>query len=386
MIASALQDAGYRAGLYTSPHLVTFRERIQINGVKISEEDVENLAKEVWRIIDPSNLPTFFEFVTGMAFLYFKRENADLAVIETGLGGRLDSTNVVRPLVSAITNIGLEHTEHLGNTIEEIAYEKAGVIKADTPFASGKMLPEALRVVEKRLSELNMSGKFYGRDYKVTLVSEEDGKPIIDYEGDVFKLKGLKVPLRGRYQAENAGLALAVLEILATLGYPISEGNIIKGFSKVNWPGRGEIFPPGAWPADKSAKAPLILDGAHNPDGAKAFGEFLEGKKGIHLVVGVMADKDIQGVLGPIIEKAEALYLTRPVYMRAASPKLLLQKIKEAFGEPKIPYMLYEELPLAIESAARNAGPEDLAVVSGSLFTVGEARAYLTGEKVVESN
>jgi dihydrofolate synthase/folylpolyglutamate synthase len=389
MISASLWEAGFRAGIYTSPHLVTFRERIQINGEMLSHEDVENLADFVWKATNPESPPTFFEFVTAMAFVYFKRQKTDISVIETGLGGRLDSTNVVTPLLSAITNIGLEHTEHLGNTIAEIAFEKAGVIKENTPFVGGRMLPEALKVMEAKLKEMNAPGKLFGRDYESSVISEGgDGKAVIDYKGPRWSIKSLSIPLSGLYQADNAALALAILEELPALGISIKEVDAVKGFAKTIWPGRGEVFSPGSWPLDKSAKAPLMLDGAHNPDGAKAFGEFLEKRKGskIHLIAGVMADKDIQGVLGPIISKASRLYLTRPVYQRAASPELLLERIKKAFGEPKVPFELYQELPHAIEAAAKNALPGELAVISGSLFTVGEARAYLTGEKRVESN
>jgi dihydrofolate synthase/folylpolyglutamate synthase len=388
MLASILREGGFRVGLYTSPHLITFKERIQVSGVLISEEKVVELAEIVWKATDPDNPPTFFEFVSAMAFLHFKREKADIAVVETGLGGRLDSTNVLKPLVSAITNISLEHTEHLGNTIAEIAFEKAGVIKENTPFAGGRLSAEALKVVQKRLLELNLEGKFLGQNYHVDTVGNKDGAPIIDYRGPVWTFSGLPIPLTGQYQADNAALALAILEILSDKGFPVSEAQVRAGLNKVSWPGRGELFAPCSWPQDKTAKAPLILDGAHNPDGAAAFGTFLRDKpkKRLHLIVGVMADKDIKGVLGPIISEADKLYLTRPEYFRAANPELLLTKIREAFGEPKNLAGLYPTIPEALTAASRAADAEDLVVVSGSLFTVGEARAYLLGEKTVESN
>jgi dihydrofolate synthase/folylpolyglutamate synthase len=388
MVSSILREAGFSVGLFTSPHLVTFKERIQISGVLVTEEEVVELAEEVWQATDKDNPPTFFEFVGAMAFLYFKKHKVDIAVIETGLGGRLDSTNVIVPLVTAITNISLEHTEHLGNTIEEIAFEKAGIIKPKVPFVGGRLCRGALEVIRKRLLEVGARGKFFEKDYFLEVLGQQDGFPIIDYKGPLWSLSSLSLGLVGEYQADNAALALAILEELQGLGFKVTETHLRAGLSKVNWPGRGEIFPPQSWPSDHRGVAPLILDGAHNPDGAEAFGNFLRHtkKKKLHLIVGVMADKDIKGVLTPIIDQADSLYLTRPEYFRAASPELLLEKIRLSFGEPKNLVGLYPLISEALIAASVNSGPEDLVVVSGSLFTVGEARAYLLGEKTVESN
>ncbi|MDR2612257.1 MAG: bifunctional folylpolyglutamate synthase/dihydrofolate synthase [Deltaproteobacteria bacterium] len=396
MIEAVLREAGYRTGLYTSPHLVTFRERIRVDGGLMPEEEVEEIAAEVWKGCLPGRPPTFFEFVTAMAFLRFRRAGTDLAVLEAGLGGRLDSTNVVEPLVAAITNIGLEHTEHLGGTIAEIAAEKAGIIKPGAGFAAGRLVPEAARVIGARLDGLGAAGRFLGRDFTARTVSEEAGRPVIDYRGPSWSLDGVAVGLAGPYQADNAALAIAVLELLSEMPSPGGEGRLFalpeeclrRGLAGVSWPGRGEIFAPGLWPPGRNGRAPLLLDGAHNPDGARSFAEYLRRipRRELHLIVGVMADKDVAGVLGPVIAEADRLYLTRPVYSRAAAPELLLERLRGASGEPGIPWELYPELPGAIEAAARQAGPEDVVVVSGSLFTVGEARAYLTGESIVESN
>ncbi|MDR3153185.1 MAG: bifunctional folylpolyglutamate synthase/dihydrofolate synthase [Deltaproteobacteria bacterium] len=396
MIAAALSAAGLRTGLYTSPHLVTFRERIRVDGELMSEEEVIGLAGEVWKGCDPEHPPTFFEFVTAMAFLRFRRAGADVAVLEAGLGGRLDSTNIIAPLVAAVTNIGLEHTEHLGGTVAEIAAEKAGIIKPGALFAGGRLVPEARRVLDGRLAAAGVKGLFLGEGFSAETVSEDEGRPVIDYRGPGWTVKGLRVNLAGPYQADNAALAAAVLELLASVpsedgGGPlfrIGEDHVRQGLSQVSWPGRGEVIAPGLWPPGRNGRAPLVLDGAHNPDGAASFAQYLRRRprRELHLIVGVMADKDVAGVLGPVLAEADRLYLTRPVYFRAASPELLLERIRAASGEPGIPWGLYQELPEAIEAAARQAGPEDLVVISGSLFTVGEARAYLTGESVIESN
>ncbi|MDR2367027.1 MAG: bifunctional folylpolyglutamate synthase/dihydrofolate synthase [Deltaproteobacteria bacterium] len=395
MLAEGLKRSGYRTGLYTSPHLVTFRERIQIDGEYIEEGDVVALTAEVWPATDPKYPPTFFEFVTAMAFSHFRRKKVDLAVIETGLGGRLDSTNVIRPLVSAITNVSLEHTEHLGTTVEEIAHEKAGVIKSGIPFVGGRLTPKVMGIVTKTTRELGCPSELIlGRDYQVSVAAPARGNPwpgaaqAMDYSGPGWDLKSVPLALTGPYQADNGAMALALAETLAGLGLPLDPGTVAQGLGSVSWPGRAETFAPGAWPPDKSAVAPLILDGAHNPDGALALATLLKNapRRKLHLVVGVMADKDIAGVLAPVLALADRLYLTRPAYHRAADPEFLLARLTGALGPLKCPYGLYPSIPAALAAVAREATAGDLAVVSGSLFTVGETRAYLTGAQEPESN
>ncbi|MDR2386075.1 MAG: bifunctional folylpolyglutamate synthase/dihydrofolate synthase [Deltaproteobacteria bacterium] len=400
MLAEGLRRQGLKTGLYTSPHLITFRERIQINGQFIGQGEVIELVNQVWPATDPASPPTFFEFVTAMAFLYFKQKGVDLAVIETGLGGRLDSTNVIRPLLSAITNVSLEHTDHLGTTIEEITFEKAGVIKRAVPFVGGRYTEKVSKLILEKSQEMNCpSVMILGRDYQVKIAPEQAGAAFglggaaqtIDYIGPKWQLSGLPLALTGPYQADNGAMALAMAETLAgleDLGFELKPEIISRGLSSVKWPGRAEVFAAGTWPAEKNSAAPLILDGAHNPAGALALTSLLKTapRKKLHLVVGVMADKDIAGVLAPVLELADCLYLTRPAYHRAADPELLLSRLTKALGQPKCPYSLHPTIPQALAAAAQAASPEDLVVVSGSLFTVGETRAYLTGAPAVESN
>ncbi|MDR2443986.1 MAG: bifunctional folylpolyglutamate synthase/dihydrofolate synthase [Deltaproteobacteria bacterium] len=416
MLSEILRKSGYNVGLYTSPHLVTFRERILINGRQISENSVAALSAEVWEATDKNSPPTFFEFVTAMALLYFRRQEVDLSVIEAGLGGRFDSTNVLSPIIAAITNISLEHTEHLGKTIKEIAFEKAGIIKPNIPFVGGRIEGEALEVIQDKLASCNCPrASILGIDYSRNITATNNGISTFDYHGPNWQLENLSPALAGPYQADNAAMAVAIAETLCNLGsqnsldslgslgnlgnldssgksaslaFNIDSENIRSGLLSVNWPGRAETFAPGAWPPDGSAKAPLIIDGAHNPGGAKALLELMATlpRKRLHLILGVMADKDIGGVLGPILPQADRVYLTRPLYHRAATPEALLDRLTKAFGPPRVPTGLYKTLPEAINTAAREAAPEDLVVISGSLFTVGEARAYLTGAPAVESN
>ncbi|MDR1546677.1 MAG: bifunctional folylpolyglutamate synthase/dihydrofolate synthase [Deltaproteobacteria bacterium] len=397
MLASVLTASGRRTGLYTSPHLTTFRERIKIDDEMIDEGEVIELAREVWEAVKPQSPPTFFEFVTTLALIHFRRRQIDLAVVECGLGGRLDSTNVLTPLVSGVTNVSLEHTEHLGSTIREVAWEKAGVIKPGVPFVGGRLSEEALAVAKARAAELDAPLRLLGRDYKVrTTGSDVLGRPSIDYQGVALNLQGLQLGLAGLHQADNAAMALALAEALNEVwrpasgqpDRPLTEEAVRRGLSEVSWPGRAEFFAPGAWPPDGSGRAPLLLDGAHNPGGAAALAAFLPtlGRRRLHLILGVMADKDVAGVLGPLTSLADRLHLTRPAYHRAADPETLLTRLTATLGPPTCPVALHQTIPEALAAAASQAEAEDLTVLSGSLFTVGEARAHLTGVTVVDSN
>jgi dihydrofolate synthase/folylpolyglutamate synthase len=327
-----------------------------------------------------------------MAFLYFQDQKPDLAIVEAGLGGRLDSTNVIEPLLTAITNVSLEHTEHLGSTIEEIAFEKAGIIKPGAPLLAGYLSAPALKVIEAKLKETGSTGLFLGRDFRLLESGQNEAGPVYAYKGPKFQIEGLSLALEGPHQVDNAALSIALAESLSGLGYPVKPESVAKGLNDVNWPGRAERIPPGKWPPDGSGRAPLVLDGAHNPGGALAFSAYLEKARAknanlnVHLIVGVMADKDVAGVLSPLLPKADRVYLTRTEYDRAATPEDLRERLMAANLDIKAPLDLYPSIPRALAAAAKAAGPLDLVAVSGSLFTVGETLAYLTGQPVVEPN
>ncbi len=390
MLQSVLMEAGFRAGFYSSPHLVTFRERIRIGRDLISEDEVLKLIEKVSAATDPASPPTFFEFVTAMAFCWFREQKVEVAIIEAGLGGRLDSTNVISPLAAVVTNISLEHTEHLGDAIAQIAAEKAGIIKKGLLTITGPLSPEAAQVMEETAARNGAPLYMLGRDFSAETKSfDELGRPVFDFVMGKLRLNDLRPALIGPHQAENAALAAALMPFLAERGFPATEKNLRDGLAKALWPGRAEFLPPGAWPPEGvKAKAPLLLDGAHNPAGAQALAKTLAAipQKRLHLIVGVMADKDIAGVLGPVYREADRLYLTRPAFSRAASPELLLEKVRAAFGEPEIPFSLHPTLPEALKAAAAEAEAGDLALLSGSLFTVGEGGAFLRGISEVESN
>ena len=391
MLKCGLDEAGYRTGFYTSPHLVTFRERIVIGRDLISESEVLRLSGRIWPQVDPESPPTFFEFVTAMAFLYFQEQGVEAAVIEAGLGGRLDSTNVIDPLASAITNVTLEHTEHLGDTISAIAAEKAGVIKPGRPLVTGRLNPEAEAVIARTAAEKNSPWLALGRDFEAAPDGQDEaGRPLFRFTQKGETWAGLPLVLAGAHQLDNAAVALALGRLLRTQGFELRAEHFRAGLARAVWPGRAESWPPGAWPPGPGpgARAPLLVDGAHNPAGALALAAHLAGlaRRRLHLLVGIMADKDIASVLSPLLALADRLYLTRPRFSRAASPELLLDKITAALGPLSVPTTLHPDLEEAFQAAASEAGPEDLVVLSGSLFTVGESLAYLKGLGPVESN
>ena len=366
MVLSVLRRTGRRIGFFTSPHLVSFQERFAVadeRGVEIiSRREVVELCAEVRAACSPQEPPTFFEFVTAMAFVLFARQKVDLAIMETGMGGRLDATNVARPLVGVITNISLEHQNYLGRTLSEISGEKAGIIKPGMPVVTGEARPRIRDLFEETTRK--QGGKLYalGRDFLVRRRPEGG----FDYRGLTAEYKKLELSLMGRHQVKNAGLALAALELLAGHGLTADEALIREGLQNTHWPGRTQMFP---------GPPRLMLDGAHNPAAARTLAQVLTDMKydRLHLILGIMADKDIRSVAAPLAPLADRLYLTRPSYFRAASP----QAIVEAAGNLVRGAQLIEGVPQAIEAARAAAGPDDLVVVSGSLFTVGEALGWL---------
>ena len=366
---SILREAGYRVGFYTSPHLVSFRERFRINNNLITKKDVVRLADMVWDVCDQSEPPTFFEFVTAMAFVYFKERQVDLAIMETGLGGRLDATNVAKPLVGVITNISLEHTEYLGPTLSHVAREKAGIIKPGMAVVTGEKRKKVLEIFETTCRRKRAKLFVLGQDFTVRRTKDYS----FNYTGPHTTLKNLKTNLPGPHQAVNAAMALTSVNLLAGHGFKVTESYLRAGLKSVFWPGRAEKIP------GEPGKPDLMLDGAHNPGAARVLAKMLAGLsyRRIHMVLGIMADKDIATIMHSLLPKADRLYLTRPEYERAAAPEVLADFAKGYKGPVKV----IQKLPEAIETARSEAGADDLVVITGSLFTVGEARAWLLGDQ-----
>lgn len=365
MIASILQKEGYRTGLYTSPHLIRFTERIKINGKEIEQEEVAEMARWMRGRVEEAKVPlpfTFFDFTTALALLYFKQKAVDLAVLEVGLGGRLDSTNVVDPLLSIITNIARDHEEQLGRSLLKIAGEKAGIIKKGRPLLTAATQPQVLQFFSKICRERKSPYYRVGKDLRYV----QNGNRNFDYEGLHRKLWNISLNLGGPHQIINATTALGAMEVLDDLGYAVSKDAMIEGVREVEWPGRLELV---------CSSPRVVLDGAHNPAGALALKESIEKEfefRHLNLILGVMRDKDISSILRLLAPLAHHLILTRPHTDRAAPPALLLKTLGKNGGKAEI----VEDLEGAIEKGLSMTKEDDLLCITGSLYTVGEARAY----------
>jgi dihydrofolate synthase/folylpolyglutamate synthase len=370
MMSSILEKEGYRVGLYTSPHLNRFTERIKVNGREIEEQEVAALAAWMREEIESAGIAppfTFFDFTTAMALAYFNRKMVDLAVLEVGLGGRLDSTNVVDPLISIITNVAKDHEAYLGKSILKIASEKGGIIKEGRPLITAATQPQVLRLFSKICQEKESPFFRVGKEFRSS--RGEDGD--FDYEGLDRKLWGIHLNLRGPHQVVNATTALGAMEVLEDLGYPVSTAAMIDGLKEVDWPGRLELI---------SSSPKVLLDGAHNPAGVLVLKESLEKDFQYHrliLLVGIMKDKDIRSMLHLLAPLADHIILTQPHTDRATPPALL----KEALDRNGKKAEIAEDLKEAIERGLSLTQKDDLLCITGSLYTVGEARAYFLPQR-----
>jgi dihydrofolate synthase/folylpolyglutamate synthase len=374
-IASMLMSAGYRVGLYTSPHLVSFTERIRVGGAPIPEARVVELARRVREEYrgrpgpegSGEMSPTFFEVTTAVAFSYFAEEGVDIAVIEVGMGGRLDSTNVITPLVSVITNIDIEHTEFLGTTLEQIAGEKAGIIKPGVPVVTGAVQPEATGVIEREAAAKGSPVFRLPREFRPENVLN-GREQVFDYRGMKADYRGLRVGMLGRHQVDNASLALAAVECLRNAGVSVDETAIRRGLEWAQWEGRME----------RVAQGPdIYLDGAHNPASAKKLAgtirDLLPVYRKLVLVIGILGDKDVGGIVREIVPLADRVVVTRPQYARALDVQALAAEVRKLHGAVSAAETVGEAIKLAREGAS----PEDLILITGSLYVVGDARALL---------
>lgn len=362
-LASMLAEGGHRVGLFTSPHLINFTERIRINGREIAEEEVVHLAEQVIAAAPPET--TFFELVTAMATLYFAEQKVDLAIMEVGMGGRLDATNALSGVLSIITPVAYDHCDYLGASLAAIAREKAGVIKAGRSVVVSPQEQDALSVIKERCRE--MKSPFYGYGETFTAFWSDTG---LSYRGIGLEMDGLRPGLAGRYQQANAASALAAAELLDGMGFPLDAGALRSGIEKAHWPGRMEIL--GTSPR-------ILLDGAHNPAGSKALAEALEDipRDRLLIVAGVMGDKDVDGILGPLLPLADEMLAVAPSLARA----LPSDKLAEFCRSRGVMAHDAGTVAAGLSSARDIAGPDDLILVCGSLFTVGEARAVLLSKK-----
>ncbi len=365
IIESILRRSGYKTGLFTSPHLVDFRERIRVSGQMIPRGRVTEFVKEERGYISKRGI-TFFEAATALAFQHFAQEEVDIAVVETGMGGRLDATNVLSPEVSVITSLSLEHTQYLGSTLLQIAGEKAAIVKRGVPTVSVVGESEALRVIEVRCRQQNSPLFLLGREarFQAEEVSSRETKFSLQTASNHYQ--DLWLNLLGRHQIENGSLAIITLEELAKRDWMVGESEIREGIRVVDWPGRFQIW---------GQKPLLILDVAHNPQGTEALTQalreiFPQRKKTI--LFGVMKDKDYPQMIRRLEKEANFFVFTQPTTDRAASPYILAQNVKRRG------YQIKEDIPQALRFALQSLPPDGLLCVTGSHFTVGEALSYLT--------
>jgi dihydrofolate synthase / folylpolyglutamate synthase len=364
MLHRVLSLAGYRAALYISPHVVSFTERIRVGDQEISEEDVVELADEIERRSSAAGIPlTFFEFVTLMAFVYFSRHAVDVAVMEVGLGGRLDATNFVTACVSVITTISKDHEAYLGSDPLSIAREKAGIIKPSVPVVCGAFAPEVALVFEEIARAKQADCYFLNRDFSISLKPE--GR--FDYSGIKSRLSDVSVGLSGRYQRSNAALALCALEV-ARGEFPVNLGSIREGLATVSWPGRLET----------ALRQPrVILDGAHNEEGVHALTEEMRdvlGGEKAKVIFAVMADKNWQPMLRELSGIAGELILTRVAMERSADPAQMAAAVRSM---TTIPVTVADDARRAVLDTVAAAGRRDTILVTGSLYFLGEIRPAL---------
>lgn len=368
MIERMLRAAGYKTGLYTSPYIERYNERIRIDGKPIDGEKLAALVERAWPAYedcDGSGVHiTEFELGTALAFLAFEQEKVDVAIIEVGLGGRLDPTNIICPLVSVITEVGMDHMQLLGHTIGEIALEKAGIMKPRVPVALGPQEKEALTVLMAAAKGLNIP--VYDPDAENVRETSRDVTFDVRLKGET--IRNLTVSLRGRHQAENACAALGAIEALRARGYRIPLAAIRAGMSDVSWPGRLEYF------------GRVILDGAHNDPGVRALcrycDDWLNREKTV-LLSGMMQDKDVAQMTKRLSTRVRCVVCTQPNVPRAMAAGELAKAFEahglKAYAEP--------DVKDALARARSIAGPAGMVLCAGSLYLIGEARTLLRKEK-----
>ena len=369
MVASSLTACGYRTGLYTSPHFHTWRERIQVDGELISEDELAQLVTELRPPLEAVNQRatygklTTFEFLTALALAYFGRKEARLQVLEVGLGGQFDATSVVTPLVGIITPIDFDHMDVLGNTLTEIATEKCGIIKPDSIVVTAPQPPEAARVIKEACRQCRARLVDVGKVVTWQSLSS-------DLDGQRFRMQGrisyeLFLPLLGEHQLVNAATAVAALEVLADKGFDIPRESLAKGFEQVSWPGRFQIL---------RRRPLLVVDGGHNIGAARSLTrsirQYLDFERAV-LVMGTSQDKDIASLVAEVAPLFNQVIVTRSGHPRALAPAPLAAE----FSRQGVKAQITEDVPSALSLAMSLVGEKDLVCVAGSLFVVAEAMA-----------
>lgn len=374
MLAAMLANSDLKVGLYTSPHLMNIRERVQINDEMISEADMTRLMSKIAKVIKklPKNEPTFFEIITALGFLHFAEQQVDIAVVETGLGGRLDSTNVLKPAVCAITSISYDHVAQLGNTLAKIAEEKAGIFKAGVPAVTVPQADEARKVLaevaRKVGAPLMVTGKDIEFSYRFESSRTNGPQTRVSLTTNSCRFEHLAVPLPGDHQAVNCGLALSIMAILKDRGLPIDDQKAIEGLAKARLPGRMEVI-------NESPR--ILVDGAHNAASVealmRAIGQNIPYDSMV-VIFGARTDKDIPGMLRHIQLGADKVIFTSAGSPKAADPVDLAAEYAEQCGKmAQVANTLEEALDIAERAVTR----EDIVCITGSFYLVGKAKELI---------
>ncbi|NLO75512.1 MAG: bifunctional folylpolyglutamate synthase/dihydrofolate synthase [Clostridia bacterium] len=374
MLSSILRESGYRVGTFISPHLVSYCERFAINGENIAEERLVLLLEEIMGALaevrrQTGETPTEFEVLTALAFLYFACEKVDLAVIEVGMGGDIDSTNVVKkPLLSIITNVSFDHQDYLGKSLVEIAEKKSGIIKPGCAILTASRNEEVLQVIRRKAQALQAPLREARQEAMWRWQEEANGGQYFAVRTLRFDYGRLFLPLWGEHQLENAATAIVAAEILQEQGWQISAQSIKQGLAKTKWPGRLEIV----------GQNPLfVLDGAHNPAGMNVLSQWLARKKRevrrVLLVIGMLDDKDWHTAVELLAPLADLVIITKPNSHRARH----WEELSKNFQDYNLPVMVIENLAEALQKAEQEAQKDDLILVTGSLYLLGEVKKII---------
>lgn len=374
MLTHVLLSNGYKVGMFTSPHLEDFTERIQVNLVQISKEDVVRIVSIIRghiedMVADGHDHPRWFEIVTAIGFQYFAECGVDYAVVEAGLGGRMDSTNILSPQLAIITSISHDHISILGDDIESIAFEKAGIIKSETPVVMYPQIDEVSKVVRQVASEQH--APVYGvDDAQIEIICSEFGEQIFNFQFEDFQLEELIIHLSGRHQVLNAATVITSALALNDIGANISKQAIVNGLEVAKWPGRLERL---------GTSPDIIVDGAHNVASAKILASALEdyySDRHLILVIGMLEDKEVDRILEILCPLADMVIITHPESDRAIAMDVLFQKASPYCKD----IMIIDNVGETITKATDLAGPSGVVVFSGSLYLVGEVRKLIKHE------
>lgn len=372
-LRSILQEAGYYVGTFTSPYFEVFNERIAVNGVPIKDEEIVRLANDISPLceeLDKTDLggPTEFEIITAMAYQYFGRVNpVDIALIEVGLGGRFDSTNIIFPLASIITNIGLDHTAILGNTHAEIAFEKAGIIKSGTSLITAVKQEEALNVIEEKAKEMKAPIYLLGREFKVSDHASTMTGEIFSQKTPYRERKELEISMAGLHQVENASLAVTAIDVLKQFySFLIDDEHIYAGLKKAYWPGRFEVL---------SNNPFVVIDGAHNEEGVDALAAELQKRfsdKKIHIVFSALADKKLDAMIHKLDGIADKITFVEFDYPRASAAENLFALSKNSNKHQN------SDWKEAIKEEISEFQKDEVLVITGSLYFLSEVKPFIT--------